>query len=73
MPTIRMLREARGWSQVALAGRIGVAPSTVYNWERGKYAPRAEQWKALAEVFGLRMDEIDVNPPRRDTEGTIDA
>jgi transcriptional regulator with XRE-family HTH domain len=34
--TIREFREDRGWSQFELAGRVGVTPSAIYNWERGR-------------------------------------
>jgi transcriptional regulator with XRE-family HTH domain len=33
---IRMLRERRGLSQVALARKLGLNPSTVVAWERGR-------------------------------------
>lgn len=58
MKTIRQLREAKKWTQVELASKVGVAPSTVYNWERGKVEPRVGQLRSLADTFGVRMDEI---------------
>lgn len=58
MKTIRQLRVAKDWSQAELASQIGVAPSTVYNWERGKVEPRVGQLRKLADVLGVRMDEI---------------
>lgn len=36
---IKALRQARGWSQLQLAARIGVEQSTVSRWERGHSAP----------------------------------
>jgi transcriptional regulator with XRE-family HTH domain len=59
MKTIRQLREARGWTQLDLAYRVGVTPATVYNWERGRYEPKASQLRALARVFEVSMDDID--------------
>ena len=59
MKTIRTLREERGWTQLALANAIGVTPATVYNWERGKYEPKASQLRALARAFGVSMDDVD--------------
>jgi len=58
MRTIRQLREAKGWSQAETAHRVGVAPSTIYNWERGKFEPRVAQLRDLAAALGVRMDEI---------------
>ena len=59
MQTIRELRQARGWTQLELANRLGVTPTTVFNWERGKYEPKASQLRALARAFGVSMDDID--------------
>ena len=58
MKTIRQLREERGWTQFELAGKVNVTPSTVYNWERGKFEPRYSQLRALSEAFGVAMDDI---------------
>ncbi|MDP9357658.1 MAG: helix-turn-helix domain-containing protein [Chloroflexota bacterium] len=67
MKTIRELRDEKGWTQLELANQLGVTPSTVYNWERGRFEPRLTQLRDLARVFGVRMDEIDFIP---ETEGT---
>ena len=56
--TIRELRTQHKWTQVELANRLGVTPSTVYNWERGNWEPRASQLRQLASVFGVKMDAI---------------
>lgn len=61
--TIKELREAAGWTQLELAVKIGVTPTTISAWERGMYEPRASQLRALAEAFGVRMDEIDTMKP----------
>jgi putative transcriptional regulator len=58
MKTIRELREARGWSQLELANRLGVTPSTVYNWERGRSEPTASTLRRIARVFEVSMDDI---------------
>ena len=57
--TIRELRETAGMTQLQLANRIGVTPSAVYNWETGRNEPKASQLRLVAEVFGVRMDDID--------------
>ena len=58
MKTIREFREAQSWTQLELANRLGVTPATVYNWERGKYEPSASKLRAIAQAFGVSMDEI---------------
>ncbi|HMM42007.1 MAG TPA: helix-turn-helix transcriptional regulator, partial [Thermomicrobiales bacterium] len=51
--------EAAGLTQFELAVKVGVTPATVYNWERGRYEPKATQLRALARVFDVSMDDID--------------
>ncbi len=62
MKTIKELRDEKGWTQLELANHLGVTPSTVYNWERGRFEPRLSQLRDLARVFAVRMDEIDFVP-----------
>jgi transcriptional regulator with XRE-family HTH domain len=56
--TIRELREAMGWTQLQLAVQIGVTPGSVYAWENGRKTPLVAHLQALADAFGVRMDEI---------------
>ena len=60
MKTIKELRDERGWTQLDLAYRLGVSPSTIYNWERGRNEPRVSQMRELAGVLGVKMDEIEL-------------
>ena len=63
--TIRELRQEHDWTQVELANRLGVTPSTVYNWERGNWEPRASQLRQLANLFGVLMDDIKLAEPEK--------
>ncbi len=38
--------------------RLRVTPVTIYNWERGRTEPRVSQFRQLARLFGVGMDEI---------------
>jgi transcriptional regulator with XRE-family HTH domain len=58
--TIRDLRKLKGWTQVELARHTGVAPSTIYNWEAGRFEPRVSQLRDLADALGVTMDEIEM-------------
>ncbi len=60
MKTIRELREAKGWTQMELAVALKVTPSTVYKWETGRTEPRVGQLRALARVFGISSDDIEL-------------
>jgi putative transcriptional regulator len=56
---IRRLRfEHQEMTQQQLAERIGVTRQTVNAIEAGKYWPSLEVAFRIAEVFGLRVDEV---------------
>ncbi len=60
MRALADLRATKGMTQVDLAVWLDVTPSTVYNWERGRSEPRSSQLKALAGLFGVTMDDIEI-------------
>ncbi|MDP9352445.1 MAG: helix-turn-helix domain-containing protein [Chloroflexota bacterium] len=67
MKTIRELLEQQGWTQLQLAIKLGVTPVTVYNWERGKTEPKVGQFRSLARVLGVSMDDIALPEPGPET------
>ncbi len=60
MKTIRQLREAQGWTQLELAYRLEVTPGTVYAWESGRSEPKVSQLRAMARLFGVSSDTIEL-------------
>ena len=56
-PTLRQLRQARGWTQEQFARRLGVQQVAVSKWEHG-HLPRAKTQQRLADLFGLEVGEI---------------
>ena len=63
MQTIREHRQARGWTQFALALKVGVQPQAVYLWERGDRLPNVIPMRKLGVVFGLCSDDIVLVSP----------
>jgi transcriptional regulator with XRE-family HTH domain len=59
--TIKELREAARLTQLEVAFRLGVQPSTVSAWERGLKEPRATHLRGLAQAFGVSADDIDLS------------
>lgn len=55
---IRELRQDRGLDQVNFAAQMGVSQSTVSEWEREMYLPKARQLPLLARVLGCSIDEL---------------
>ena len=52
------LRGARGLSQEALANELGISRQAVSRWERGEALPDTENLIALADLFGVTLDEL---------------
>jgi DNA-binding XRE family transcriptional regulator len=63
MKTIREHREGRGWTQFALALKVGVQPQAVYLWEQGRRIPQVLPLRKLGVVFGLCSDDIALESP----------
>jgi putative transcriptional regulator len=57
--SIRALRFARDeMTQAELARRIGVTRQTVIAIEQGRYSPSLEMAFRIAQVFGVRLDDV---------------
>ena len=67
--TIRDLREERGESRAALAAALGVTSEEVVDWEMGKAEPTISRLRALTEHFGVRDDQINLEPNHDPTLG----
>lgn len=55
---IQSLRTRTGLTQEELAERIGVARQTVAKWESGDALPDLPNAQALAEFFGVTLDDL---------------
>lgn len=62
---IRDLREQAGISQAALAKELYVTRQTVNNWECARTLPDGESLDALADRFGVSVDELMGRDPAR--------
>ena len=56
--TLADARKVMGWTQRELVERVGVAHSTISMYELGKRDPSASQFKKLAEVLDVSMDDL---------------
>ena len=61
---LRILRAGRAWSQGDLAERLGVSRQSVNAIETGEYDPSLPLAFRIADLFGLRIEEVFENPAR---------
>jgi transcriptional regulator with XRE-family HTH domain len=69
MKTIRQLREERGESQLQLAAALNATLDNIVAWERGVDRPSVSSLRELTAHFGVRGDEIDLEPNRSPSLG----
>jgi transcriptional regulator with XRE-family HTH domain len=55
---LKQARERIGLSQVQLAERLGVAPSTVAGWELGTHSVRTSRLSQLARVLRVQVRQL---------------
>jgi putative transcriptional regulator len=55
---LKVLRAERDWSQQDLADALGVSRQSVNAIETGKYDPSLPLAFRIADLFGLRIEEI---------------
>lgn len=69
---IARLRTENGWTQLELAEKLHYSDKAVSKWERGESIPEIATLVALADLFGVTLDELvrgkapavsDTNPP----------
>jgi transcriptional regulator with XRE-family HTH domain len=64
MKTIQQLREARGESQQHLADALGAPLADINDLERGVAGPSVTRLRRLTEYFGVREEDIELEPNR---------
>ena len=56
--TLRAARVNADLSQIEAAEKLGVAPSTLRNWESGKTSPKQYQVSKICMLYGIHFDRI---------------
>ena len=52
------LRKEHKLSQEALAEKLGLSRQSISKWERAEASPDTDNLIALAEVYGITLDEL---------------
>ncbi|MCB1833156.1 MAG: helix-turn-helix transcriptional regulator [Geminicoccaceae bacterium] len=58
MKRLRELRRERGWSLKHVCGRLGISYQAYWKIETGRSSPRASRLVAIADLFGVTIDEL---------------
>lgn len=66
---LRVLRAERGWSQAALAEKLGVSRQTVNAIEVGKFDPSLPLAFSVARLFGQKIE--DIFDPNKDAASEV--
>ncbi len=53
-----ILRNLHGYSQEAIAGKIGISRQAYAKWETGATIPDIEKCSLLAEIYGVTVDSL---------------
>ena len=64
---IASLRKAKGLTQEELSERLEVSPQAVSKWENDLSCPDIMLLPKIAEVFGVTVDELLSNSPKKET------
>ena len=51
-------RKYRGWTQAALAEKVGVQQAAIAQYENGKREPAVKALKIMAEVLNVDLDDL---------------
>lgn len=52
------LRKENGYSQEALAEKLGLSRQSISKWERAEASPDTDNLVALAKIYGVSLDEL---------------
>ena len=63
------LRKAAGLTQVELSNVLGVPQSNIAFWEQSEKPPRSDVLPAMAQAFGVRIEELLKVEPEKRTAG----
>lgn len=58
MKSIKIIRESAGLTQEELAQAVGVDRVTVANWESGKTEPKLSQACKIANLCGVKIENM---------------
>ena len=62
---IRRYSSDKHIAQIDIATRLGVSTATVSEWFKGKKYPRPEKMQKLADMFGIKVSDLQKDESER--------
>jgi len=56
---VEKLAKERGLTLNKLAKETGVSTATIYEWKSGRYTPKSEIRRKIADYFGVSLEYLD--------------
>lgn len=71
---LKYLRSKNGMDQMTLASKLGrKSVSSISEWEKGKYTPKAGTLADIAHIFNVRLEDLmNTDLKQKDSQDTID-
>lgn len=54
----KALKDKKGVTDYQVSKETGIPRSTLSEWNAGKYVPKADKLKKLAEYFGVKIEDL---------------
>jgi len=70
---LKRLRMAKGLSQANMAERLGVSGPSISGWEKGRARPKEDRLADLADLLGVPVSQLLVDPQPDMIQDMIDA
>lgn len=55
---VEKLLKEKGMTAYELARKTGMSPSTLSDWKAGRYIPKFDKIKKIADFFGVTVDDL---------------
>lgn len=55
---LKKILDERGITPYKLAKELKITPSTFYDWSKGRYSPKYEKLKNIADHLGIPVETI---------------
>jgi len=66
------LCKQKGVTPYKVSKATGISTATLTSWKQGKYAPKIDKRRKIAEYFGVTLEYLDGVEKKEDTSALVD-